>query len=253
MRIDYGRFCGGTVIMKKHVITCIVISIMCMMAIVGCSHSRQGHNSYEMKLYTKTSNPDSTVNISYPVFSGSNAEEINSIILAQVQDMALLDPSFFPENPKMNASFQSAVTLQNSKIISIVFWGSYDIEASQFPTTNLYALNIDLTSLQLIPLKDLYTVNEEFENVFFEKAFFPDNPVTSYHEEDFPEMLKLQTPEYTLPGPFSNPDSIGYFFKPEGIVLSMPAVHASGSDHFEAELLYSDIQEYYLPEEVYWE
>ena len=128
-------------------------------------------NTYEMRLYTKAPNQNSTIKIQYPVFYGSKAEEINSLILAQVQDMASLDPSRFPENPKIDVNYQSAVTLQNSKIISVVFWGSTDIEVSQFPTTNLYALNIDLTSLKLITLKDLYTVNAEFEKVFFEKAF----------------------------------------------------------------------------------
>ena len=187
-----------------------------------------------------------------PAFYGSKAEEINSLILAKVQDMASLDPSLFPENPRIDVNYQSAVTLQNSKIISVVFWGNTDIEVSQFPTTDLYALNIDLTSLELITLKDLYTVNAEFEKVFFEKAFFPSDPITSYSEEKFSEMLKLQTSEYTLPSPFTNADSMRCFLKPEGIVLSMPAIHASGSDHFEAELLYSDIQDYYLPEQIYW-
>ena len=76
-----------------------------------------------------------------------------------------------------------------------------------------------------------------------------------HHVKDrfsFSEMLKLQTSEYTLPSPFTNADSMRCFLKPEGIVLSMPAIHASGSDHFEAELLYSDIQDYYLPEQIYW-
>ena len=209
-------------------------------------------NTYEMRLYTKAPNQNSTIKIQYPAFYGSKAEEINSLILAKVQDMASLDPSLFPENPRIDVNYQSAVTLQNSKIISVVFWWNTDIEVSQFPTTDLYALNIDLTSLELITLKDLYTVNAEFEKVFFEKAFFPSDPITSYSEEKFSEMLKLQTSEYTLPSPFTNADSMRCFLKPEGIVLSMPAIHASGSDHFEAELLYSYIQDYYLPEQIYW-
>ena len=123
-------------------------------------------NTYEMRLYTKAPNQNSTIKIQYPAFYGSKAEEINSLILAKVQDMASLDPSLFPENPRIDVNYQSAVTLQNSKIISVVFWGNTDIEVSQFPTTDLYALNIDLTSLELITLKDLYTVNAEFEKVF---------------------------------------------------------------------------------------
>lgn len=211
-------------------------------------------STYEMQLYTKAPNQDSSVKIQYPVFSGNKAEEINAIIMEHVLEHAQLNPLYFsePENIKMTVEYQSAVTLQNSKIISIVFWGTFDTEISHFPTTTLFSINIDLQTMKLVSLTDLYTINEEFEKIFFEKAFFPSNPITSYSEEKFSEMLKLQTSEYKLPSPFTYADSMKCFLKPEGIVLSMSAVHASGSDHFEAELLYSDIQEYYLPEQIYW-
>lgn len=209
--------------------------------------------SYEMTFYTEVPNPDSSIKIQYPVFSGDKAEEINTLILTKVQDIAQLDPLRIPKNPKRTFNYQAAVTLQNSKIISIVFWGTSDIEGSQFPTTELYSLNIDMQSLKLITFTDLYTVNEEFEKIFLEKALFPGEPVTSFDEERFPEMMKYRTPEYRLLGSFGSPTAIQCFLKPEGIVLSLDEVHASGSDHFEAELLYSDIQEYYLPEKIYWE
>lgn len=211
-------------------------------------------STYEIQVYTKAPNQDSSVKIQYPVFSGNKAEEINAIIMAHVLEHAQLSPLYFsdPENIKMTVEYQSAVTLQNSKIISIVFWGTFDTEISHFPTTTLFSINIDLQSMKLLSLTDLYTINEEFEKIFFEKTFFPSNPITSYSEETFSEMLKLQTPEYTSSGPFTYADSMKYFLKPEGIVFSMSAVHASGSDHFEAELLYSDIQDYYLPEQIYW-
>lgn len=209
-------------------------------------------STYEMQVYTKAPNQKSSVKIHYPVFSGNKAEEINAIIMAHVLEKAQLNPLYFSENTKMTVEYQSAVTLQNSKIVSIVFWGAFDTEESQFPTTTIFSLNIDLQSMKLVSLTDLYTINEEFEKIFFEKAFFPSNPITSYSEEKFSEMLKLQTSEYKLPSPFTYADSMKCFLKPEGIVLSMSAVHATGSDHFEAELLYSDIQDYYLPKQIYW-
>ena len=240
--------------MKRKFIGCVVIFTLCMCGITGCSYyKKMPELSYEMKLYTEAPNQDSSIKIQYPVFSGSKAEEINTLILTKVQDLVQLDPLLFPEDPKMTIDYQSAVTLQNSKIISIVIWGTSYIEVSAFPTTNLYSLNIDLQSLKLITLKDLYTISEGFEKTFFEKAFFPTDPVTSYSKEEFPEMLKLQTPEYSSISPFSNPEIVKCFLKPEGVVLSLFSVHASGSDHFEAELLYSDMQEYYLPEQMYWE
>ena len=61
-----------------------------------------------MRLCTKASNQNSTIKIQYPVFYGSKAEEINSLILDKVQDMASLDPSLFPENPMIDVNYQSA-------------------------------------------------------------------------------------------------------------------------------------------------
>ena len=37
-------------------------------------------NTYEMRLYTKAPNQNSTIKIQYPAFYGSKAEEINSLI-----------------------------------------------------------------------------------------------------------------------------------------------------------------------------
>lgn len=212
--------------------------------------------TYVMSLYTEAQNQNSSFKIQYPFFiwdRKNKAVEINRLILNKMREIAEIDPGNFPENPKVIANFQSSVTLLNSKIVSIVFWGDIDIEVSQFPTTNLYALNIDLENLKEIQLPDLYTTNEKFEEVFFEKAFFPKNPITSSSEEQFSEMLKYQTSEYQSISPFKFSEDLKFFLKPEGIVFSLPSVHANGYDHFEAELLYSDIQEFYLPEQIYWE
>lgn len=53
--------------------------------------------------------------------------------------------------------------------------------------------------------------------------------------------------EHSVAGPFTDPDTVSFFLMPDGIVLSFPIVHAYG-DHFEAELLYSDIQNFYISE-----
>ena len=84
-------------------------------------------SNYKMELYTEAQNEDSSIKIQYPVFSGNKAEEINLIITKKVQDLARLDSSLFPENTKMMIDYQSAVTLHNSKMISIVIWGTSSI------------------------------------------------------------------------------------------------------------------------------
>ncbi len=218
----------------------------------GADREKPLTGDYKMLLYTEAPNQNSTVNIQYPSFSGDDLEGINALIYDKVQSFAKIDTSLFSGDTGLTMDYESSVTLHNSNIISIVFWGSSYADGGAHPASDLIPLNIDLLSLKEITLKDLYTTDEKFEKVFFEKAFFPADPVTSYDEQSFPEMLKLQSPEYQTISPFSTPDAVSCFLKPEGIVLSMPAVHATGSDHFEAQLPYGDIQPFYLPAQDYW-
>ena len=48
------------------------------------------------------------------------------------------------------------------------------------------------------------------------------------------------------------PGNVSCFLKPDGLVLSMPAIHATGSDHFEAQLRYEEIQSFYRLKRNYW-
>lgn len=211
------------------------------------------NGEYKIELYTTPPNGSSYIRIQYPVFSDSNLNELNKIIYDKVERFAQINTNIFPADEALTLDYQSAVTLQNKKILSIVFWGESYMETSAFPRTDLHTINIDLRSMQEIYLKDLYDTNIEFQNIFFEKAYFPTSPITSYDETKFTEMLKLQTPEYSSSQGHWYNDSVCCFLKPDGIVLSMSAVHATGSDHFEAQLKYEDIESFYLLQQKYWE
>lgn len=217
------------------------------------SNVKSSSKGHKMLVYTEAPNKNSSIKIRYPRFSGNGTNALNAWIYAKVQSFAKIDTSLFSKDTGLTIGYQSAVTLKNSKIISIVFWGSSYMEGGAYPVNNLIPLNIDLQSMKQITLKDLYTTEAEFEKVFFDKAFFPTNPITSYDKASFPEMLRLQSPEYQTADPFSIPGNVSCFLKPDGIVLSMPAVHATGCDHFEAQLKYSDIQQFYLLKQNYWE
>jgi hypothetical protein len=208
-------------------------------------------DSITMSIYTEAPNKNSSIKIQYPKFS--NNDTLNKMIYEKVQSFAKIDTSLFSGDASLNVDYQSEVTLKNTKLVSIIFWGPSYIDDAAYPSNDLITLNIDLLSMKEITLKDLYTTNTDFQTVFFKKAFFPENPITSYDKESFSEMLKLQSPEYQTVDPFSMADNISAFLKPDGIVLSMPALHATGSDHFEAQLKYSDIQQFYLPKQNYWE
>lgn len=120
-------------------------------------------------------------------------------------------------------------------------------------TSDIIPFNIDLRTMEEISFGDLYATKEDFQKIFFEKAYFPTDPITSGDEVSFAEMLKLQSPEYQSVSPFSISGNVRCFLKPNALVLSMPSVHASGSDHFEAQINYEDIEDFYLPEQEYWD
>ena len=207
--------------------------------------------TYSMMLYTEAPNQNSTIKIEYPSFSGNDA--LNTLVYNKVYSLAQIDTSLFSNDAGLNIDYQFTVTLLNSKVVSIIFWGFSSIEDGAYPVNNLISLTIDLQSMKEITFEDLYTANIDFVNTFFEKAFFPTETITSYDKDSFGEMLKLQSPEYQSVDPFSISGNISCFLKPDGIVLSMPAIHATGNDHFEAQLKYDDIQQFYLLQNKYWE
>lgn len=206
---------------------------------------------FKMDVYTEAPNKNSSIKIQYPQFSNNDA--LNALVYDKVQSLAQIDTSLFSSDARLNIDYQSEVTLKNNKVVSIIFWGPGSIDDDSNTSNDLIALNIDLNSMKILTLKDLYTTNADFEAVFFKNAFFPEDPITSYDKDSFSEMLKLQSPEYQTVDPFSIEGNVSFFLKPDGIVLSMPAVHATGNDHFEAQLKYSDIQQFYLLNQNLWE
>lgn len=209
--------------------------------------------TFTMSVYTETPNENSSVKIQYPVFTGEGSEKVNALVYDKVQSFASLDTELFSEDSALTIDYQAEVTLQNSKIASMVFWGTSYIDDSLYVTSDIYPLNIDLKTMEEVSFNDLYQINTGFSEVFFENALFPTEPITSYDADSFSEMLKLQTPEYQTVDPFSIPGNVTCFLKPDGIVLSMPSIHATGSDHFEAQIQYGLIQPFYLLQENYWD
>jgi len=208
---------------------------------------------YSILTYTEAPDRNSRVSIQYPFFEGEGKGTLNDLIFAKVQEFAQTDGSLFPEDSGLTINYQAEITLQNAKIVSIVFWGTSSISGGAYETDDLIPFNIDLRTMEEVSFEDLYAANADFQKVFFDKAYFPTGPVTSCDEGSFAEMLKLQSPEYQSVSPFSIPGNVRCFLKPDALVLSMPSVHAAGSDHFEAQINYDDFEEFYLLEQKYWD
>lgn len=208
---------------------------------------------YSILVYTEAPNKNSLISIQYPFFEGEGKEILNNIILTKVQEFAQIDGSLFPEDAGLTIDYQAEITLQNAKIVSIVFWGTSSISGGAYETNDMISFNVDMQTMEEISFEDLYVANDDFQKVFFEKAYSPTSPVTSYDEVSFAEMLKLQSPEYQSISPFSIQGNVSCFLKQDALVLSMPSVHATGSDHFEAQINYDDIEAFYLLEQKYWD
>lgn len=190
--------------------------------------------------------PTPAIRVQYPVFHGHQVEALNSRVYAKAQAIGEYGQS------GLTASCQCAVTFYNTKIVSMVFWGDVTRADAAYPTGVLTACNVDLAGLEELRLSDLFILEGSFEPIFFSRAFFPTDPITSYDAHVFPQMLKMQSKEYMTVSPFSIPNNVSFFLKPNGVVFSMPAVHATGSDHFEAQMSYQDVRNYYRLNNVYW-
>lgn len=208
---------------------------------------------YSILVYTEAPNKNSLISIQYPFFEGEGKEILNNLILTKAQEFAQIDGSLFPEDASLTIDYQAEITLQNAKIVSIVFWGTSSISGGAYETNDMIPFNIDIQTMKEISFEDLYVANDDFQKVFFEKAYFPTSPITSCDEVSFAEMLKLQSPEYQSISPFSILGNVSCFLKQDALVLSMPSVHATGSDHFEAQINYNDIEAFYLLEQKYWD
>ena len=218
-----------------------VEGIGCALAEEPAAAATAETTAYEMQVYV--TQPD--ISIGYPVFTENAA--LNALVEAKVQ-------SLVPEDTTgVTIDYDCAVTLLNDRFASMVFWGYSDVEGSAHPYTDIASLNVDLSAMRAVALEDLYDTNADFETTFFAKAYFPSAPVTSYSEDRFTEMLDMQAEDFPIFDPFSVAGQVICFLKPGGIVLSMSAVHATGSDHFEAQLNYGDIQPYYQLSKNVWE
>ena len=213
----------------------------CALAEAPAAASTVQASAYDMQVFT--AQPD--IRIAFPHFTENDA--LNALVEAKVQ-------SLVPEDATgVTIDYDCAVTLLNSRFASMVFWGYSNVEGSVHPYSDIATLNVDLSAMQPVTLADLYDNNADFEASFITKSYFPSDPVTSYTKDSFAEMLAMQVDAFTSFDPFSMEGQVICFLKPDGLVLSMSAIHATGSDHFEAQLNYSDIQPFYLLSQNVWE
>lgn len=210
------------------------------------------HEGYTIKIYTDAPNVNSSVYVEYPYFYSKDLSKLNTVIYDKVITLGTDDSITANSATGLVSNYQAAVTLQNSKVVSMVFWGSSYFTNSQHPWSSLVGFTVDLLTMEEIKLSELFPLEDiEFRKTFFEHAVFPGEPVTSYDEENFEAFF----PRYPYHLPLENIYNYdgNFYLKPEGVVISRAATHATGNDHMEALLTYDFAEPYYLPDQFYWD
>lgn len=210
------------------------------------------YEGYTIKIYTDAPNVNSSVYVEYPFFYSKDLSMLNTIIYDKAITLGTDDSITENSVTGLISNYQVAVTLQNSKVVSMVFWGSSYFTNSQHPWSSLVGFTVDLLTMEEIKLSDLFPLDDiEFRKTFFEHAVFPGEPVTSYDEENFEAFF----PRYPYHLPLENIYNYdgNFYLKPEGVVISRAATHATGNDHMEALLTYDFAEPYYLPDQFYWD
>lgn len=216
---------------------------------IGTTSSASRTNvAYSMRAYTEGPTARSSVRIQYPYFDGNSS--LNDMIYCKVQNIVseIYGRYGHDGDEGLTVDYQAAVTLNNKKMVSIIFWGQNEMESSMHESTDLVTLNIDLRTMQEITLSQMFKTDADFQEVFLNKCYYPSSPVT-FDKTLFADMLALQKTNR----PFNMPGNVQCFLKPDGIVLTMEGSWAYGSDHFEAQLNYKDIEQFYQSAVKYWE
>ncbi len=182
-----------------------------------------------------TSHKNSTITAKYPQLNSDNKDysAANKMIENAVRDYF----SNFPEDYEdMTFTLDYRVAMSTDKLISIVFQGYYNMKTAAHPNDVLFTLNIDLEQASKIKLKDIYTVDGRFIDLF---------------RKQWPEQTAPEVADYL--NTFSNDelkrmfadtdgetsDVYSYFLEGKlGISFSVP--HAIG-DHIEIEINNNDL------------
>jgi hypothetical protein len=219
--------------------------------------------SFETQAYTDAPNKESTVYVEYPRFYYGSKEIYDNNgyddnVYRRVNDLNWLIDNFifrktmwFPfregfDKPYENV-LQCAVTLIHEKVISIVFWGVFH-NIGQRHDNMIYTLNIELATMRDLDFADMFEVNPDFVDMFFESAQFPTDPDTTPYGNDTDNfvirMTNLERSAFDFYPDRVSLDSL-YYLKPDGVVFILPEGHASG-DHFEAFIEYDKLVPFYL-------
>lgn len=184
--------------------------------------------------------PTDRIDVAYPQFDHM-PNQLNGLIEAKA--VSLAENSGHALN-ELSLLLNADVMVCDRGLISIVFFGTGYVDGGAYPTTLLYTMNLDLHTLSDVPADRLLDLSDNLTDRFFAAAR---RPAVTHDDLDpawFDERLaqQKQTTEQ-FGSPFLG---CSCYLTPEGPVLVLPAIHASGSDYFEALVPWDEIADRWL-------
>ncbi len=181
------------------------------------------------------------MSVEYPVFRGSGAEAVNAKLSARAEELCTIQYEEYPQEA-LSGEYRCAVTLQNERVLSLIFWGWSYIEGGIHPWTDLIPMNLDLQTLESFKLSQLYRMDDPgFAERCYAQGVYPGEPDTCYGPELYDEAFAHERDESR-----SLPYADNGFLKPEGVVVSAAADHFTGSDHIEILVPWDALADFYI-------
>lgn len=184
--------------------------------------------------------PTGRIDIAYPQFDHI-PDQLNGLI--QAKAVSLVENSGHPLN-ELSLTLGADVTVCDRGLISIVFFGMGYVDGGAYPTTLLYTMNLDLHTLTDVPAEGLLDLSDDLTDRFFAAAR---RPAVTHDDLDLAWFGERLAQQQETAAQFGSPFlGCSCYLTPEGPVLVFPAIHASGSDYFEALVPWDDVADRWL-------
>lgn len=182
-----------------------------------------------------TSHKNSTTTAKYPqlISDEKDYSVVNKMIEGSVRNCF----GNFPEDYEdMTFTMNYRVTMSTDKLVSIVFEGDYNMVTAAHPNSVFFTFNIDLEQASKIKLKDIYTIDGRFIDLFRKQWPEQTDPGLADYLNTFSndEIMRM----------FADTDneasSVYSYFTDGKLGISFSVPHALG-DHIEIEINNNDL------------
>lgn len=228
---------------NKILLITSVLIIICFLSIsIKSDHSN--HEFYE-ETFVDTSHNNSNISILYPQFKTKNKNSVNDLIINFVENFA--SNVYVSDYVNLNLEVEKYnITYYDGNLLSIVFEANGYVSTAAYPNNFLYAINIDIGSVSIISLSDIYSVDDAFSSIIdndFYEQFVPQKLKEWGINEDSDSYERYKE-DLSYVGPLNLEGSLAnekkYYLQEDSVIICVTIPHAVG-DYFQVEVKYSEL------------